>query len=175
MKRNRREAIDRDLDALRAEIPDVACRGLCYHSCTIAPASVREREQIAALGHGELPPADEAASRIGADGSVAPCPLLSADRRCLVYEYRPIVCRLWGAAESLRCPHGCGPLDGDVLSDPDALGLLAESIRIGGNPSIRWEFLGTLNRDQAHRIATIYGRQVRKMLAADREPPERRD
>jgi Fe-S-cluster containining protein len=30
-------------------------------------------------------------------------------RRCTVYEARPLICRVYGAAEGLRCPHGCTP------------------------------------------------------------------
>jgi len=37
------------------------------------------------------------------------CPFASAERGCAVYERRPFMCRIFGAAADLRlkCPHGC--------------------------------------------------------------------
>lgn len=166
MKRNRREAIDQQLDALRAEVPDVGCRGLCHAACTIAPASTREAERIAEQGRGHLPLADEAP--ITAFGELAPCPLLSDDHRCRVYEQRPMICRLWGAAQGLPCPWGCAPTDGAVLSDADALGLIAESIRVGGNPYPGWAGLEEVGRDEAYALVGRYGPQIREMLARGR-------
>jgi hypothetical protein len=47
--------------------------------------------------------------------SCAAVPLLPAERplldagRCTVYADRPLICRLFGAVEDLRCPFGCLP------------------------------------------------------------------
>lgn len=37
------------------------------------------------------------------------CPLLNPDGKCSVYEDRPAICRIWGAVEKMKCPHGCRP------------------------------------------------------------------
>jgi Fe-S-cluster containining protein len=37
------------------------------------------------------------------------CPALGDDGRCRVYDARPIVCRLYGSVDELRCEHGCRP------------------------------------------------------------------
>jgi Fe-S-cluster containining protein len=29
--------------------------------------------------------------------------------RCTIYDVRPLICRLYGAASGLECPHGCRP------------------------------------------------------------------
>jgi hypothetical protein len=29
--------------------------------------------------------------------------------RCAIYDDRPLVCRLWGAIPTMRCPFGCEP------------------------------------------------------------------
>ena len=39
-----------------------------------------------------------------------PCALLVLGR-CSVYDQRPLICRAFGAAEGLRCPHGCCPAE----------------------------------------------------------------
>lgn len=37
------------------------------------------------------------------------CPYLQKNRECSIYYARPLVCRLFGLTEELRCPHGCLP------------------------------------------------------------------
>lgn len=59
------------------------------------------------------------------------CPLLEHDR-CTVYRLRPVICRLWGAAESMPCPHGCVPDSGQLLSDDEALDLMFRALETGG-------------------------------------------
>ena len=61
----------------------------------------------------------------------ATCSMLSADRRCEVYEIRPMICRLWGMVEQMPCPFGCRP-EGGWLSNEDGARLLREANRIGG-------------------------------------------
>ena len=33
----------------------------------------------------------------------------ATEEGCACYEERPLMCRLFGAVENLRCPHGCAP------------------------------------------------------------------
>lgn len=61
-----------------------------------------------------------------------PLPALTDDNSCSAYTDRPTICRLWGAIDALRCPHGCrsqpAPLD-----DSTALQLLVASLHAGGD------------------------------------------
>lgn len=101
-----------------AAVPAIACKGLCHGSCGPVPATHREIEAI------------NAASLIPfgtrADGY---CAMLAAGR-CSVYAQRPLLCRLWGVTEKMRCPHGCEPER--WLTDAESKGLLAAAGRIGG-------------------------------------------
>lgn len=114
------------LEELYAGLPSLTCRGLCGHACSShVDASVLERERIAAAGVDlDTPTADGA------------CPALStalvASGRCTVYAVRPMVCRLWGSAASMPCPHGCVP-EGGVMGDQQALGALMSSLEVGGH------------------------------------------
>ena len=42
------------------------------------------------------------------EGKSLECPMLK-DGRCSVYEVRPLICRLWGNVEEMKCEHGCKP------------------------------------------------------------------
>jgi hypothetical protein len=100
-----------DLDGVYAQVPSTHCKGLCTDSCYsvgVAPAEgdrIRDRHGLD-LRTGFYP-----------DG----CPAL-VEGRCSIYADRPLVCRLWGAVESMPCPYGCRPVV--VLSDERGHGLL---------------------------------------------------
>lgn len=57
------------------------------------------------------------------------------DGRCSVYQNRPLICRMYGAVESLPCPHGCKP-DRGALPDAESRALLLKATEIGGPPKI---------------------------------------
>jgi Fe-S-cluster containining protein len=57
------------------------------------------------------------------DAETSHCPLLRHNR-CTIYEQRPFICRIYGVAEGIRCPHGCEPER--VLSQAEAATLLNE-------------------------------------------------
>jgi Fe-S-cluster containining protein len=63
------------------------------------------------------------------------CPAL-ADGRCTVYEDRPTICRLWGAAQSMPCPHGCTPAD--ALTQEESHELLRQAGEAGGGMAGRY-------------------------------------
>jgi hypothetical protein len=84
--------------------------------------------------HGvEIPPMAEALAAIDR-GEDYYCPAL-VDGRCSVYEDRPTVCRLWGATESMPCPHGCRP--DRPLSQDESHQLLRRAAAAGGG--MEWE------------------------------------
>lgn len=120
-----------DLDVLYARLPALACRGLCADSChTHVDASDAERTRLLRR-HG--PDLDLDLDAPTSDGA---CPALSRSfgpGRCTVHADRPMICRLWGAAASMPCPHGCTP-DSGRLDDRATLQVLADSLATGGHP-----------------------------------------
>jgi hypothetical protein len=116
-----------ELEQLYAQLPRLACRGLCGDSCAEhVDAGPLERRRISQRGVDlDAPTADGA------------CPALShalGAGFCSVYEVRPMACRLWGVAASMPCPHGCLP-EGGRVSDATMLRWMLESLELGGRPN----------------------------------------
>jgi len=119
---------DARLAEIYARVPAIpGCDGRCWTSCGPIDMSDRERQRIRAAGI-RITSYREAA----ADIERFWCDALTRDKRCAVYEMRPLVCRLWGAVESMRCVYGCVPEGGRWLSDAEAYRMIAESMLIGG-------------------------------------------
>jgi len=96
------------LTRIYAKVPNLACKGLCHESCGIIPLIGKERELANRV-------APEHVSRLSLlntltiyDEKRGCCPFL-AEKRCTIYEERPLICRSWGVADGLTCPHGCQP------------------------------------------------------------------
>lgn len=87
---------DRKLDALYARLPDVPCTGQCFTSCSYIGMSEAEHQRLKRAGF-EI------------HMHMSPCPALDFAGRCSVHPLRPLICRLYGAVEALRCPWGCEP------------------------------------------------------------------
>lgn len=88
------------LEEIYACLPDLECKGRCVDSC--GPIVMTKVE------------ADRIEEKLGREiGDVDPktlsCPLLGGDGRCIVYEIRPLICRMWGAAVGMECSFGCEP------------------------------------------------------------------
>lgn len=110
------------LDDAYALIPGINCRGLCWDQCTVVPATDLERRRMAEAGH-PIPTWEDGVLASTEAGETQRCPALSAFGRCRAYASRPAMCRLYGVAEGLRCPHGCVP--DRVLADSTAAAVLA--------------------------------------------------
>lgn len=119
------------LERIYRSIPTVACQGLCTQSCGPIDMSPEERRRIAAQGV-TIPPAAEALHAIISGEQTGDCPAL-ADGRCSVYNDRPLICRLWGAVESMPCPHGCEVIPG-LLMDAGARMLIARTLKLSALP-----------------------------------------
>lgn len=117
------------LERIYRSVPKVACRGLCAASCGPIHMSAEERRRIADRGV-TIPLPAEAIEQLTHGGYS--CPAL-IDGRCSVYEDRPLICRLWGAVESMPCEHGCTVMPG-LLMDAGAQMLIGRSLAVGGNP-----------------------------------------
>ena len=102
------------------KVPALECKGLCHETCGPIPLTAMERERIEeSIGH-----------PIGAVGDDMTCPLLDDNNRCSVYALRPLICRMWGAEETMRCPHGCIPKRYLTMDEGGAL--IQEITAVGG-------------------------------------------
>lgn len=99
------------LDEIYERIPKIACQGKCFQYCGPIAMGQMEADRMEAAT-GERP-------RFKVyDGT---CGYLRA-QRCSAYEHRPLICRLWGVVEDLRCPFGCSA--DRILSKEEASGLM---------------------------------------------------
>jgi hypothetical protein len=89
---------DATLRAVYSQLPKLECKGLCLEFCGPVPTSPAERARI-----------HKAAGRKLITEAEAVCPYLSEEGRCTIYAIRPLMCRIWGMAEGMECPHGCKP------------------------------------------------------------------
>lgn len=102
--------MDSVTDRLYARIPAVACQRRCQRSCVPVQMLPHERARITAGGGHHL-------SHVG-----PACALLDERGACSVYDQRPAICRLWGAVDTMPCPHGCQPER--WMTEAEALALL---------------------------------------------------
>lgn len=142
--------IEARLRELYAQVPDVPCTGACHGACCFVDASDHERRRIERVSGRELRTVDafkEADSpamigaagalgdtRTGQDGTLLAryrCSMLTADGRCSIYDDRPMICRLFGAAVGIECHKGCTPKDG-LLPFEDGMRLMRDALRVGG-------------------------------------------
>lgn len=122
----RRESVERQLDALYDELPHIECRGKCWDSCGPVEMSLAERRRVEEA-HGQ-----PLATKDGLNSCLT-CTALTPMGTCSVYEVRPLVCRLWGLTETMRCPYGCVP-EGGHLTDEEGFSLLGRALELGGAP-----------------------------------------
>lgn len=122
-----RSEMDAELQKLYDQIPAIPdCDGRCWTSCGPINMADRERQRIRRAGY-RITPYKQAMAEVDTHY----CEALAEDKRCAVYEMRPMLCRLWGAVENLPCTYGCVP-EGGFLSEAEGYRLIAESMRIGG-------------------------------------------
>ncbi len=110
-----------------AAVPAVGCKGLCWNACAAIPVSELELEAMEQAAGRPLARLDievgDAHAVVG--GADLACPALVM-RRCSIYEARPLICRLFGVAEGLECPHGCAP---ERVLSRDEVGEMVDRIR----------------------------------------------
>lgn len=132
MARRRKSAPPRSrnrLAALRAlydEIPAINCQGTCWDSCGPLPLLKLEQDHIRTTTGQVVPHVSEVRHRPYI------CPALTMLRLCSVHEVRPLICRLWGVVENLKCNFGCRP--GRYLTVIEGYELLARAEELDGRP-----------------------------------------
>ena len=119
------------IEDLWAKVPDIRCKGLCTQSCGPIDCSPHERQRVK-VRHGFTIPTIEDASMDIAGGRVKMCRALK-DGRCSIYEDRPLICRIWGVVESLKCPHGCVPEGGRWLTHDEGQALIRVAAKLPAN------------------------------------------
>lgn len=110
------------LERIYRAVPAVNCKGLCTEACGPILMSPTERRRIEDQGVDIPTPATYIAN-----GDTECAALVNG--RCIVYGNRPLICRLWGAVESMPCPHGCEVTPG-LLMDAGAQTLIGRSLRL---------------------------------------------
>lgn len=116
-----------------ARIPAVDCKGLCQESC--GPVAMSEEEDRRLQERGIVVPSMVDTVAAMDAGAEYWCPALQ-DGRCTVHEVRPTICRLWGATQSMPCPHGCTPTDAITQEQSNELLRLAGAA--GGGMAARF-------------------------------------
>lgn len=118
---------DAKLRAIYAQVPSTNCKGLCVEHCNSIGMTPQEQQRIRVRTGLNLP-------RFGAFGTHddpdALCPALTSGR-CSIYNDRPLICRLWGATDSMPCEHGCVP-DGGRLTAAAGADLAVAAQRLAG-------------------------------------------
>jgi hypothetical protein len=114
---------DGSIALIYAQVPRITCKGKCQNSCGPIDASPREREYFESES-GRPFPDPGSLLRAGLKGRSLDCPYLNPLGRCDVYQFRPLICRLWGVAAGMPCPFGCVPET--TLTDSQAKYLLKQ-------------------------------------------------
>lgn len=109
------------LEAIYAQLPSVACRGLCSMACGPILMSTLEATRMRKADRDHREPA------VGEDLT---CVYLTSRQRCAVYAARPLICRVWGVVKRMSCMHGCVP--DRWLSDAEFVSVAQAIERIGG-------------------------------------------
>lgn len=112
----KRKRLKERVQAIYDQIPRIECQGKCWDYCGPILMSGLEMKRLV-----------DAGGRAGAMFSADDLLCGALDRRshrCTRYAVRPLVCRLFGVVEDLRCPHGCRPER--VLSRSEAVSLQAQ-------------------------------------------------
>jgi hypothetical protein len=85
------------LELLYSESPGFECEPGCTECCGCVPMTAIERARLKK-------------HREPGNTGLLDCPYVDKKAgRCVAYNDRPLLCRLFGATEDLRCPRGCGP------------------------------------------------------------------
>jgi len=112
------------IDAVYATVPPTDCTGACAaKECTVTHFAPAEAARLPVA-----PPLRTVLNQSD------PCPFLTPGGRCSVFELRPMICRLYAAAEEgyLVCPHGCRPT-GRGLSHAETLAAM-NAVQVLGTP-----------------------------------------
>ena len=117
------------LQAIYDKVPSISCKKECGDLCTLIPVHPLEIAEIEkhlgrkvktdsglSIGYKEFRIIKPRA------GSIT-CRFFRRNS-CRIYEVRPLICRLYGTCEGMKCLKGCTPMH--VLTDKQAHALINE-------------------------------------------------
>ena len=120
------------LEEIYSRIPEISCVEDCGKCCGLISMSELEDRRVRRFleeNHLEVQfyndPLD--VTYVKALRGENRCYFLDERRRCLVYPVRPIICRLYGVAENMKCPYAS---PGEYLTEGEALNLIREVKKI---------------------------------------------
>lgn len=98
------------LDKIYRKLPKLNCKGLCTESCSLIKVGALERNRITKLtGSDPFIKDRDILDYVKTNPPESwTCKLLKAGK-CTVYHVRPLICRLFGLVEKMKCPFGCVP------------------------------------------------------------------
>ena len=99
-----------DIQSLYLRIPGSRCKDGCFECCTNSVQFAKEE-----------------AERAGEYKYNGICPFLDENKKCGVYENRPLVCRIYGASEIMVC-EDCEPES--WLNEEETRAIIKEYARI---------------------------------------------
>lgn len=102
------------------EIPTLDCKGKCHESC--GPITYTQIEEERITSKGQDPPEPQS-------GTMTCSKLIPLVKKCSIYEDRPLICRLFGVVEGMKCEHGCTP-EGGYMSDQRAFQLMRKAEKL---------------------------------------------
>ena len=121
-----------ELEEIYSGIPGIHCADDCGECCGLMSMSELEERRVKRFlkeNHIEVQfyndPLD--VTYVKALRGENRCYFLDERRRCLVYPVRPIICRLYGVAENMKCPYAS---PGEYLTEGEALNLIREVKKI---------------------------------------------
>lgn len=107
--------VEKEIAAIYAEVPEMKCKGLCQECCGPIGMTKLEFSRVRQRFTGPInavpmPLSMSSGQELGRALVIDchTCPMLK-DGRCTVYDLRPLICRIWGTVQSMRCAHGCTP------------------------------------------------------------------
>lgn len=124
------------IDALYARLPRIACQQRCQVCCGPIAMSRLEFRRLLSIDPTLRHKISQMQSELGFNygrsyliglGREA-CSFLR-DGACSIYSLRPLICRLWGMTQTMRCPWGCQPER--FLNDREAHEIMGEMMHLG--------------------------------------------
>lgn len=108
------------LEELYKKIPKIECKGLCHETCAFIAASNIEQKRVKERLHQNIFISIESVYKNPKKFTLKDMKYCKAlkDKRCSIYNIRPLICRLYGVAEGLECQFGCKPER--IMSDEEA-------------------------------------------------------